>query len=137
MTTVLSSLQQFAQPWFVFLSEDPTLRLLQFGMLFAGVIVIFLVFFTTRDILLRTHSFWIMFFSIVLVAFLPVVGFFLYLLIRPARTIKEREIEELLLRIIADNTSTIRKQPNDTKAGIVKKKPVKKKKATTSEDLSL
>jgi|GEM_PF-580747 len=137
MTTVLSSLQQFAQPWFVFLSEDPTLRLLQFGMLVAGVIVIFLVFFTTRDILLRTHSFWIMFFSIVLVAFLPVIGFFLYLLIRPARTIKEREIEELLLRIIADNTSTIRKKPNDTKAGIVKKKPVKKKKATTSEDLSL
>ena len=38
MTTVLSSLQQFAQPWFVFLAEDPTLRLLQFGMLFVGVI---------------------------------------------------------------------------------------------------
>ncbi|PIR54152.1 hypothetical protein COU75_02340 [Candidatus Peregrinibacteria bacterium CG10_big_fil_rev_8_21_14_0_10_42_8] len=137
MTTALSFLQQFAQPWFVFLSEDPTLRLLQFGMLFVGVIVIFLVFFTTRDILLRTHSFWIMFFSIVLVALLPVIGFFLYLLIRPARTIKEREVEELLLRIIADNTSSIRKQPGDTKAGIVKKKPVNKKKTTPSEDLSL
>lgn len=137
MTTVLSSLQQFAQPWFVFLAEDPTLRLLQFGMLFVGVIVIFLVFFTTRDILLRTHSFWIMFFSIVLVALLPVIGFFLYILIRPSRTIKEREVEEMLIRIISDNTSSIRKQPGDTKSGVVKKKPAKKKTSTSSEDLSL
>lgn len=137
MTTILSSLQQFAQPWFVFLAEDPTLRLLQFGMLFVGVIVIFLVFFTTRDILLRTHSFWAMFFSIVLVAALPVIGFFLYLLVRPARTIKERELEEMLLRIISDQTTSTRKQPGDTKAGVVKKKPVKKKASTSSEDLSL
>jgi hypothetical protein len=137
MTTVLSSLQQFAQPWFVFLAEDPTLRLLQFGMLFVGVIVIFLVFFTTRDILLRTHSFWYMFLSILIVALLPVVGFFLYLLIRPARTIKERELEALLLRLVVDKSTSTRKQPEDTKGGVVKKKPVKKKTTTTSEDISL
>jgi hypothetical protein len=137
MTTVLSSLQQFAQPWFVFLAEDPTLRLLQFGMLFVGIIVIFLVFFTTRDILLRTHSFWYMFLSILIVALLPVVGFFLYLLIRPARTIKERDLEDLLHRLVVDKATASRKQPEDTKGGVVKKKPAKKKANTTSEDISL
>jgi hypothetical protein len=123
MTTVLNSLQQFAQPWFVFLAEDPTLRLLQFGMMLIGVIVIFLVFFTTRDILLRTHSFWYMFLSILIVALLPVVGFF---------TIKERELEALLLRLVVDKATSTRKQPEDTKGGVVKKKTT-----TTSEDISL
>jgi len=132
MTTVLNSLQQFAQPWFVFLAEDPTLRLLQFGMMLIGVIVIFLVFFTTRDILLRTHSFWYMFLSILIVALLPVVGFFLYVLIRPARTIKESELEALLLRLVVDKATSTRKQPEDTKGGVVKKKTT-----TTSEDISL
>lgn len=137
MTTILNSLQQFVQPWFVFLAEDPALRLLQFGMLFIGVIVIFLVFFTTRDILLRTHSFWYMFISILLVALLPVVGFFFYILIRPARTIKERDMEELVQRIAVEQASSKRRQPEDTKGGVVKKKLAKKKTNSSSEDLSL
>lgn len=131
MNTIIIQLQQFAQPWFVFLAEDPALRLLQLGMLFVGVIVIFLVFFATRDILLRTHSFWLMFFSIILVAFLPVIGFFFYLLIRPARTIKEREMEGVLQEILRHTTQTIPKSPP------VKKKPTPKKKASSSKDLSL
>lgn len=131
MNTLITQLQQFAQPWFVFLAEDPALRLLQLGMLFVGVIVIFLVFFATRDILLRTHSFWYMFFAIVLVAFLPVIGFFFYLLIRPARTIKEREMEELLQRIVQNSTPTVQKSTPP------KKKPLPKKKASSSDDLSL
>lgn len=93
-------LQQFLEPWLLILADDPVLRALQGGLLFLGVIVVFLVFYATRDILLRTRSFPVMLGSIVLVAFLPVVGFFLYLLLRPARTIAQREtdrrIEEIL-----------------------------------------
>lgn len=97
--------QSLLEPWLLFLADDPILRGMQVGMLLLGSIVIFLVFFTTRDILLRTHSFWYMFASIVLVALLPVVGFFLYLLIRPARTIKEREVEEMLQTLVQKKQS--------------------------------
>jgi len=93
----------FLEPWLLFLVEDPNLLLLQGLMLLVGLIVIFLVFFTTRDILLRTHSFWYMFFSIVLVAFAPVIGFLLYLLIRPARTVKEREMEVMVKEVWQDH----------------------------------
>ena len=92
----LSFLQSSLHPWLVLLADDPMLRSVQVGMLFGGCILIFLVFYATRDILLRTHSFLYMFACIVLVAVLPVVGFLLYLLVRPARTLKEREVEELL-----------------------------------------
>lgn len=96
----LASFQSLLDPFLLFLSEDPLLRMMQGGLLLAGAIVIFLVFYVTRDILLRTHSFWYMAFSIILTALLPVVGFLLYLLIRPARTIRERE-QEALLRALA------------------------------------
>jgi len=99
-------LQTFLEPWLLFLADDPTLRFLQLGMILLGTVVIFLVFYTTRDILLRTNSFLYMFFSIVLVALLPIVGFFLYLLIRPARTIKERELEKMLLKITNSKKNT-------------------------------
>lgn len=98
-------IQTVLEPWLLFLADDPTLRLLQGCMLLVGVLVIFMVFFVTRDILLRTHSFLYMFVSILLVAVLPVVGFFLYLLIRPPRTIKEREIETMLLSLTKSRKS--------------------------------
>jgi hypothetical protein len=75
--------------------------MMQGGLLFVGFVVIFLVFFVTRDILLRTHSFWYTAFCIVLTALLPGVGFLLYLLIRPARTIREREQEKLVQSLSA------------------------------------
>lgn len=134
MTFFVTFLQSFAQPWLVFLAEDPALRLLQGGMLLVGVVVIFLVFFTTRDILLRTHSFWYMFLSIVLVAALPVVGFFLYLLIRPSRTNKEREMEELFTEVLVAVRQSQRRQSSDKKGGVVKKSS---KNDTTKENLSL
>lgn len=90
---MLASLQSFFDPFLLFLSSDPLLRAAQGGLLAVGFIVIFLVFYVTRDILLRTHSFWYTAFCIVLTALLPGVGFLLYLLIRPARTIRERELE--------------------------------------------
>jgi hypothetical protein len=104
-----SFLQPLLEPWFLFLAEDPFLRLLQILMLAAGVLVVFLVFYTTRDVLLRTDSFWYMLLCILLVAFLPVIGFFVYLLIRPARTIRERERDEMLRSILG------RMQPGKTK----------------------
>lgn len=98
--TFLTSFQSFFDPFLLFLSADPLLRMMQGGLLFTGFVVIFLVFFVTRDILLRTHSFWYTALSIVLTAVLPGIGFLLYLLIRPARTIRERE-QEALLRSLA------------------------------------
>ena len=94
-------IQSLLEPWLMFLAEDPLLRGLQIGMLLLGAIVIFFVFYATRDIILRTHSFWYMFFSIILVAVFPIIGFFLYLLIRPARTIKDREMEGMLKKLTA------------------------------------
>lgn len=133
MEAFLLYLQSLAQPWLIFLAEDPALRILQSGMLLLGLIVIFLVFFTTRDILLRTHSFFYMFISIVLVAGLPVIGFLLYLLIRPSRTIKERELEEMVMEILVDHRSSSRRQPSEKKAGVKKSK----KKDSNKEDISL
>jgi len=98
---LLTSLQSFFDPFLLFLSADPFLRMMQGGLLFVGFVVIFFVFFVTRDILLRTHSFWYTAFCIVLTALLPGVGFLLYLLIRPARTIREREQEKLVQSLSA------------------------------------
>jgi hypothetical protein len=78
------------------LSDNPVLRLLQFALLVTALLSVFFVLFTTRDSLLRSTSFWFQFFAIVLVAALPIVGFLLYLLLRPARTLKERETEAIL-----------------------------------------
>lgn len=133
---MFETLQSFIEPWLLFLSQDPTLRLLQIYMLLAGVLMIFLVFFVTRDILLRTHSFLYMFVSIVLVAGLPVIGFFLYLLIRPARTIKDRENSELLSEILSTLRMQKQRDPLEKKAGIVKKK-TKSAKEDSEEEVEL
>lgn len=121
MNTFETFLQTVADPWMVFLAQDPALRLLQAGMLLLGSVVIFLVFFTTRDILLRTHSFVYMFISIVLVAALPVLGFFLYLLIRPSQTLKQRELADLLTEVLVEVRLPTRRQPTEKKGGVVKK----------------
>lgn len=115
-------------PWLVFLSDDPTLRLLQASMLLSGGIVVFLVFYTTRDILLRSQSFWYMFSSIILVAALPIVGFFLYLLIRPARTIKERELEEKITKLLEKEAPVKKSEKTVEKKG--KKQQSKTKKSS-------
>lgn len=132
----IASLNTLLQPWLTFLADDPALRALQGGMLLAGALVVFLVFYATRDILLRTHSFLFMFICIVLVAFLPIIGFFFYLLIRPARTIKEREVESMLKELLAERTIPKTSQPSSKKGRIVKK-PKKKAKKPPTEDLSL
>lgn len=62
-------------------------------MIVAGFIVAYLVLFATRDILLRTHSFGIQVLCILLVALLPVLGFLLYLLVRPSKTNAEKKMQ--------------------------------------------
>lgn len=87
------------QQWLTLLADNPALRLLQIAMLILGVIAVFLVCFATRDILLRTQSFLLQILCILLVAFLPIIGYLIYLLIRPARTVKEREMERMVQAI--------------------------------------
>ncbi len=80
-------------------SDDPQLRFFQIMLTILGFFFLYLLLFTLRDILLRTRSFLYQLASIVLVAFLPGVGFLFYLLIRPARTLKEREMEAMVLSL--------------------------------------
>ena len=84
-----------------FLLDNPGLRALQGVLIFIAIVTLFFLFFTLRDVLLRTRSFWVQFLCIVLVAVLPIFGFLIYLLVRPARTIKEREVEAMLLTLVA------------------------------------
>ncbi|MBU2213277.1 hypothetical protein KJ996_01430 [Patescibacteria group bacterium] len=102
-TTLLTYLKSYTEPWLLFISEDPLMRMWQGSLLLIGILAVFLVFYTTRDVILRTHSFLYMLFSILLVALLPGVGFLLYILIRPARTIKERELEKMVRDILRDH----------------------------------
>lgn len=74
-------------------TQDPFLLASQFLIIFLAGLVLFLIFFTLRDILLRTHSFPYQFLCILLVAALPVVGFLLYIIIRPARSLAQRETD--------------------------------------------
>jgi hypothetical protein len=83
-----------------FFSEEPLVRTAQFALLAGAGLLIFLVFYTTRDILHRTRSLFYQISCILLVAAVPVAGFLLYLLIRPMRTVKEREMEEKIARIL-------------------------------------
>lgn len=84
-----------------FFLDNPGVHAIQGVLLVIAVIVLFLLFWTLRDILMRTRSFWYQFICIVLVAVLPMLGFLIYLLIRPARTIREREVEAMLLTLVA------------------------------------
>lgn len=92
----------------LFLSADPSVLLLQLLLVLAAGIVVFLVLFTARDILMRTDSFLMQVVCILLVAALPVVGFLLYLLVRPASTLTERalrrDVESLLRRLAESQT---------------------------------
>lgn len=99
---------QFFQPLQILFTDDPLIRGVQIGLIVAGFLAIFLVFFATRDILLRTHSFWYQCIAILLVAVLPGIGFLIYLLIRPSRTLAdralERKVQELLVRLRDDES---------------------------------
>lgn len=107
------------------------LRMLQIAMMAVGALMIFFVFFATRDILLRTESFAYMFFCIVLVAAVPVVGFLLYLLIRPSRTLSERRTEALLLYLTKDRV--VANQASKHESQDASKQSKKKRDASAKE----
>jgi len=107
---IITTVKSYLEPWLIFLAQDPMLRLVQLIILVVGSVVIFLVFYATRDIILRTNSFLLMFFCILLVALLPGVGFLLYLLVRPPRTLKERELERMLKEITTKKRSPAKKR---------------------------
>ncbi len=81
-------------------AANPMLATMQVSMAAVGCLLVYLVLFTTRDILLRSHSFLYQLSAIVLVALLPVVGFLLYLLIRPPTTCFERRLERELKEVL-------------------------------------
>jgi len=83
-----------------FFAFFPALDANQMIIIGVSFILLYFLFFVMRDIFLRTNSTVYQILSILLVAALPVVGFLLYFLIRPARTLKQRELEELLLAIV-------------------------------------
>ena len=100
------------------LTDNPMIRAMQLSLLGAAVVAIYLVFFTTRDILLRTRSFFYQIVCILLVAVLPIVGFFLYLLIRPASTVREREMQKMLRSILKKESE----ESKDSKDQLAKQK---------------
>lgn len=73
---------------------------MQAGVIAVSTILLFLLLFTLRDIILRSQSFAMQAFCVLLTGALPIVGFLIYLLIRPARTVKEREMEDLLYELL-------------------------------------
>ncbi len=75
----------------------PALDANQIAVFAISFFLVYFLFFVMRDVFLRTHSSLYQIACILIVALLPVIGFLLYFLIRPARTIKEREMERLLL----------------------------------------
>ncbi len=75
------------------IARNPLLVSTQLSILLLLSLVLFLLFYALRDILLRTRSLPYQFLCILLVAALPVAGFLLYLLIRPARTLAQRETD--------------------------------------------
>ncbi len=90
----------FVDAWIQSYSASPAFFFTQVALFFVALILVFLVFFTTRDVLIRSRSFLFQLFSIVLVAALPILGFLIYLLIRPASTVRERALEANVSEII-------------------------------------
>lgn len=102
------------------ISSDPSLRLIQGGLLLIGVVDLYLLFWTLRDILLRTRSLLYQAFSLLLVTVLPFVGFFVYLLVRPSRTLREKNIERLVHQLLeAHQKESIKKEKGRTKSRAV------------------
>lgn len=97
----MSLLQTSFDAFLLSLSADPVTMAVQLGIGALGVIAVYLLFFTVRDVLLRTRSLVYQLACIALVAVLPIGGFFLYLLVRPARTVKERHMERMLKEVLS------------------------------------
>lgn len=84
-----------------FFSANPTVFFIQAVLLGCGFLVVYLVVFATRDIMLRTDYFLFQIICIVLVAALPMIGFLIYLLVRPSTTIFQRKLKGDLESVVA------------------------------------
>jgi hypothetical protein len=82
------------------LASDSTVLAVQIFLGLSACGLVFLVLFTTRDILMRTNSFLYQIACILLVALLPVVGFLMYVLIRPSRTLAERAMHANIIALL-------------------------------------
>lgn len=78
------------------LAADPAAQLLQVVILLIAPLLLFLLFWTLKDIMLRSRSFWVQCGSLLLVTAIPFYGFLAYLLLRPAQTLKEKELQHLV-----------------------------------------
>jgi len=91
-----------------FLAADPSVLALQILMMMCAFLIVYAVLFVTRDVIIRSHSFLFQVFAILLSA-VPVIGFLVYLLIRPSTTLFERA----LFRKVSDLQHKLQK--NETK----------------------
>lgn len=103
-----------------FLAADPSVLALQVLMMTCAFLIVYSVLFVTRDVILRSHSFLFQVFAIVLSA-VPLVGFLVYLLIRPSTTLFERA----LFRKVTDLQHKLQK--NDKVEKRQEQKPQKQK----------
>lgn len=74
------------------LAADPAAQLLQVTVLLIAPLLLFLLFWTLKDVMQRSRSFWVQSGSILLVTVIPFYGFLAYLLFRPTQTLKEKEL---------------------------------------------
>lgn len=97
-----ASLFSSLDPVLLFLSEDPVLRMVQIALILLASAVVFSIFYATRDMLRRSHSFWLVALVIVIVSVLPIVGFLLYLIVRPTETLRQRASDRMLRELFED-----------------------------------
>ena len=101
ISTSLTSLATLFAPILALVSENPVLLAVQGALMGTAFILAFFVFWVTKDILHRTNSVLFQMLCIAMTAVLPVVGFFLYLIIRPSQTIEERMLIDRMDEILS------------------------------------
>jgi hypothetical protein len=84
----------------VLLSDSPAIRAIQVAIVLVVLFDVYLIFYVVRDVLLRTQNLFVQILCIFLPVVFPVIGFLAYLLLRPSRTLKEREMEQLLHQLL-------------------------------------
>ena len=89
-------------PVLLFLSADPVLRTIQIALILLASVVVFSIFYATRDMLRRSHSFWLIALVIIIVAVFPIVGFLLYLILRPTETLRQHEADHMIHELYAE-----------------------------------
>ncbi len=120
------SLFPFVQNFSTFFADSPSVLCAQIGMLSLGFFLVCIVLFTTRDVMLRIDSFFYQLLCVFLVASLPLVGFLLYVLFRPSRTLAFQRMEakiDLLLEKLSHD-----EKHHDVKVKSTPSSPKKKEK---------